>query len=130
MCACLSSTARHVGVVHAEVIDPDLIICCILAFHRAHLHLRVQGLAMWCQRMPVSKWTHSWSLKWVCWLQVGGTPAVLKQLLDDGFIDGSCITCTGALAPVPAGQWLHACKVDSDAMLKAVPRRQDAGREH
>ena len=29
--------------------------------------------------------------------QVGGVPAVLKYLLEKGFIDGSCLTVTGAL---------------------------------
>lgn len=28
-------------------------------------------------------------------LQVGGVPAVLKLLLQEGFIDGSCLTVTG-----------------------------------
>ena len=35
---------------------------------------------------------------------VGGTPAVLKYLLETGFIDGSCLTVTGAtLAEAVAG---------------------------
>lgn len=52
--------------------------------------------------------------------QVGGVPAVLKQLLKDGLIDGSCLTVTGAshsfcilhfLLPQPAGRWLNdACQ--------------------
>ena len=28
-------------------------------------------------------------------VQVGGTPAVMKYLLQHGFIDGSCLTVTG-----------------------------------
>ena len=28
-------------------------------------------------------------------VQVGGTPAVLKYLLEQGYIDGSCMTVTG-----------------------------------
>lgn len=28
--------------------------------------------------------------------QIGGVPAVLKFLLQEGFIDGSCLTVTGA----------------------------------
>jgi dihydroxy-acid dehydratase len=43
---------------------------------------------------------------------VGGTPAVLKYLLDQGLLDGDCITCTGRtlrenladLPPLSAGQ--------------------------
>ena len=33
-------------------------------------------------------------------VQVGGTPAVLKYLMEKGFIDGSCLTVTGEFAPV------------------------------
>lgn len=43
--------------------------------------------------------------------QYGGTPAVLRYLLDHGLIDGSCLTVTGAtmaenlanIAPIPPG---------------------------
>ena len=47
-------------------------------------------------------------------LQVGGTPAVLKQLLEDGYIDGSCVTVTGAptlsaLCSVGSRQQTHGC---------------------
>lgn len=34
-------------------------------------------------------------------LQVGGVPAVLKYLLGKGYIDGSCLTVTGAAAQHP-----------------------------
>lgn len=30
-------------------------------------------------------------------VQVGGTPAVLKLLLENGLVDGSCMTVTGKL---------------------------------
>lgn len=33
-------------------------------------------------------------------LQVGGTPAVLKYLLKQGLIDGSCLTVTGTDMPL------------------------------
>ena len=32
-------------------------------------------------------------------MQVGGTPAVLKYLLEKGLIDGSCLTVTGTAPP-------------------------------
>lgn len=32
-------------------------------------------------------------------VQVGGTPAVMKLLLDHGHINGDCLTCTG-MAPI------------------------------
>ena len=28
-------------------------------------------------------------------VQVGGTPAVMKLLLEHGYLDGDCLTCTG-----------------------------------
>ena len=37
--------------------------------------------------------------------QVGGTPAVMKYLLEKGLLDGSCLTVTGAL---PHVLYLHA----------------------
>lgn len=38
-------------------------------------------------------------------VQVGGTPAVMKYLLEKGLLDGSCLTVTGAL---PHVLYLHA----------------------
>ena len=43
--------------------------------------------------------------RWVSDLQVGGTPAVLKYLLKQGLIDGSCLTVTGT--HMPLSSFLH-----------------------
>ena len=49
-------------------------------------------------------------------LQVGGTPAVLKYLLEQGLIDGSCLTVTGTHMPLPSSLYKTA-----DMAFRSLP---------
>ncbi len=60
--------------------------CCrspSIVTHRSRCHSDKWGAATSCNSVRT-------------FLQVGGVPAVLKLLLKEGLIDGSCLTVTGA----------------------------------
>ena len=62
--------------------------------------------------------------------QVGGIPAVMKYLLQKGFLDGSCLTVTGAPCPACLGErWSlqQACHGTDGQAFKALTLRMAAG---